>query len=151
MPVYLIHAAKGCLAPPAKARVAQAITKVHRELTGTHSFLVQVIFKDHMPGDFFLGGVAQDEPNIFVQGLNRAGRPPELKKNLTLRLVDVVAEASSISRRHIWVYVDERPAAQMVEFGYLLPEPGNEVAWLEGVSSDDRKYMEDIGRASANS
>lgn len=146
MPVYLIHTAAGGLTPPAKTRIAQAITKCHRELTGTHSFLVQVIFKEHLPGDFFLGGVSQEQPNIFVQGMNRAGRPPELKKNLTLRLVDVIAEAASISRRHIWVYVDERPAAQMVEFGYLLPEPGKEVEWLEGISGDDRKYMEDIGR-----
>jgi phenylpyruvate tautomerase PptA (4-oxalocrotonate tautomerase family) len=146
MPVYIIHATEGSLAPAVKTRIAAEITKAHRDLTGTQGFLVQVIFKEQAPGNVFLGGTPQAKHNVFVQGLHRAGRPPELKKTLTRRLVDCIAEAASISRRYIWIYVDERPAAQMVEYGHLLPEPGNEVEWLHNLPSDDRNYLEEIDR-----
>lgn len=52
------------------------------------------------------------------------------------------------------VYVTEIPARQMAEYGHVLPEPGDEQMWLDGLPAEDRAYMQGVGMreaASANS
>jgi hypothetical protein len=48
--------------------------------------------------------------------------------------------------RDVWVYVGELPARQMIEFGHLLPEPGDEPAWTAALSAADREFMQSIGK-----
>nr|WP_237182054.1 hypothetical protein [Paraburkholderia tropica] len=61
-------------------------------------------------------------------------------------MVGVVARAANTDSRYVWVYLAELPAAQMVEYGKLLPSPGGELAWLESMSQEDRDYLTSVGR-----
>jgi hypothetical protein len=33
----------------------------------------------------------------------------------------------------------------MAEYGHVLPEPGDEAAWLAGLPSEDREFMKATG------
>jgi phenylpyruvate tautomerase PptA (4-oxalocrotonate tautomerase family) len=142
MPVYIVYSSTGQLSPDAKKEVAHAITEAHHALTGTHSFMAQVIFQEQQPGNVFVGGIPQGTANIFVHGMNRLGRSTELKRDPTRRIVADVSKAASTPTRNIWVYIDELPATQMAEYGHLLPQPGQESEWVEGLPAADREYME---------
>ena len=48
--------------------------------------------------------------------------------------------------RSVWVYVGELPARQMIEFGHLLPEAGDEPAWTAALPAADREFMQSIGK-----
>jgi phenylpyruvate tautomerase PptA (4-oxalocrotonate tautomerase family) len=142
MPVYIVYAAVDRLSPGVKEAVARAITDAHRDLTGTNSFLAQIRFQEHEAGDVFHGGVRSTSDSIFVHGLNRLGRAPDVKRRLTERIVRDVAMAVSMPTRDVWVYIDELPATQMAEYGHILPEPGKEAEWLDRLPAADRDYME---------
>jgi hypothetical protein len=79
---------------------------------------------------------------VFVHGHIRAGRSPERKRQLLLELVAAVASAGAIAPNRIWAYVAELPPGQMAEYGHVLPEPGEEGAWLAGLPAADRALME---------
>jgi hypothetical protein len=46
----------------------------------------------------------------------------------------------------VWVYVTEIPAKQMAEYSHVLPDPGDEKAWLEELPAKDRTYMQSVGK-----
>lgn len=142
MPTYNVSAASGLLSAPVKARIAQEITRVHSEATGAQSFFAQVIFHDIADGNHFLGGRPLASNQVFVHGHIRAGRNAEQKRSLIVNLVDAVSAATSIEKRTIWAYIAELPPAQMVEYGYVLPEPGTEQAWLDAMPEGDRGFIE---------
>jgi hypothetical protein len=50
------------------------------------------------------------------------------------------------SSRSVWVYVAELPPRQMIEFGHLLPEAGDEPAWTAALSAEEREFMQSIGK-----
>jgi hypothetical protein len=44
-----------------------------------------------------------------------------------------------------WIYIVDLQARQMVEFGHVLPEPGDEPAWTAALPQSDREMMQAIG------
>jgi hypothetical protein len=42
--------------------------------------------------------------------------------------------------------VAELPPRQMIEFGHLLPEAGDEPAWTAALPAADREFMQSIGK-----
>jgi hypothetical protein len=44
----------------------------------------------------------------------------------------------------VWVYLVELPPHSMAEFGYLLPEPGDEQAWADALSEGDRAWIQSL-------
>ena len=146
MPTYIVHAPSGRLSAAQKAELAREITQAHQEATGAPGFFAQVLFVDVSPKNWFVGGAPPGTDQVFLHGQVRAGRPPELKRALLLRLVELLANVSGCPKAHVWVYLAELPATQMVEYGHLLPEPGGEAAWLEGLPAAERSLMESTGR-----
>jgi phenylpyruvate tautomerase PptA (4-oxalocrotonate tautomerase family) len=142
MPTYHVTAAAGLLDADAKSRIAQEITRVHSEATSAQSFFAQVIFHDVTQGNHFLGGKPLASEQVFIHGFIRAGRTADQKRALIQNMVDAVADATSIAKRFLWAYLSELPPSQMVEYGYILPEPGAENAWLESMPADDRLFVE---------
>jgi|APFre7841882724_1041349.scaffolds.fasta_scaffold01679_13 phenylpyruvate tautomerase PptA (4-oxalocrotonate tautomerase family) len=141
MPVYMVYVSAGRFSPEGKGAVARAITNAHRELTGTQHFLAQVSFQEQQAGNVFLGGVQQGGDLIFVHGHHRLGRPADLKHRLAAKIVDDISKAAGVEKRHIWLYIDEMPANQMIEYGRFLPEPGQEQAWFDAISGDEKAFM----------
>lgn len=60
-------------------------------------------------------------------------------------LVSSLSKLSGLLSRDVWVYVTEIPARQMAEYGHVLPEPGDEQMWLDGLPAEDRAYMQGVG------
>ena len=142
MPTYRVVAASGLLSAEKKQRIAQGITRVHNRVTGVQAFFAQVIFTDISAGDHFVGGAPLKGDQVFVHGHIRAGRTPERKRQLLLDLVAAVASGGAIAPNRIWAYIAELPPGQMAEYGHILPEPGEESAWLAALPVADRELME---------
>lgn len=141
MPVYMVYVSAGHLSPEMKGEVARAITDAHRDLTGTQHFLAQISFQEQPTGNVFLGGVEQGGDLIFIHGHHRVGRPVDLKHRLAAKIVDDVAKVMNVGKRHVWLYIDEIPANQMIEYGRFLPEPGQENAWFNAIADDEKEFM----------
>jgi phenylpyruvate tautomerase PptA (4-oxalocrotonate tautomerase family) len=144
MPTYVVSTASGRLSAEMKHQIAREITRAHNVATGAQPFFAQVIFREVPKGDHFIGGNPLRAEQIFVHGHIRAGRSAGQKRSLLQDLVTSIAKVTSVAPRFIWAYLCELPPAQMIEYGHVLPEPGSESSWLEGLPPDDREYMQSL-------
>ena len=147
MPTYTVTASDSCLDAQKKAKFASAITRVHSETTGAPICFAQVIFNHISSEDYFVGGAPLRAQQVFVYGQIRGGRTAESKGALISQILAVVSEASELERNRVWIYLVDIPARQMVEFGHVLPEPGDEPAWMAALPETDRKMMQNVGVA----
>ena len=146
MPTYHCTSPAGLLDAAKKSAIAAEITRVHNAVTGAASFFAQVIYTDIAKGNHFMGGAPLSADQIFVHGFIRAGRSVPDRQRLVTELVAGIAGLSGLPKKLVWVYVTEIPARQMAEYGHLLPEPGDEKAWLDGLPAEDRAYMQSVGK-----
>jgi phenylpyruvate tautomerase PptA (4-oxalocrotonate tautomerase family) len=145
MPTYIVSAPASRLTSQMKQRIASRITESHSNATGARGFFAQVIFREVAQGDHFLGGGPLMADHIYVHGHIRAGRTADQKRRLLDAIVNVMVDAAATESRYVWAYLSELPPSQMVEYGKVLPEPGNEGEWLESLSVEDRAYLLGIG------
>jgi phenylpyruvate tautomerase PptA (4-oxalocrotonate tautomerase family) len=146
MPTYYCSSAHGRLSAEQKGRIAGEITRIHAEVTGAPSYFAQVIFTEVMPGDWFMGGVPVKHDHIFVYGHIRAGRAAVDKTRMIKLMAEALAQAAGVdNRRAVWVYINELQPRQMIEFGHVLPEPGDEPAWTDALPETDRSFMQSVG------
>ena len=146
MPTYTVLSPAGQLDSARKAEIARNITRVHNEVTGAQTFFAQVVFQEIGGGDWYMGGAPLAGDQVYLYGHIRGGRPREMKAKLVLGLRDVVQAGADVDKSKVWVYLVELPPAHMVEYGHMLPEPGEEAAWLGAMSAEDRALLEAIGR-----
>jgi phenylpyruvate tautomerase PptA (4-oxalocrotonate tautomerase family) len=144
MPTYFVTAPAGRLSASDKQNIATDITEIHKQVTGAESFFAQVFFQETAPGNHFMGGVPVKHDGVFVYGHIRAGRTAAQKRDLLRRIVEAIGLRTSIKKRHLWAYVSELPPGQMVEYGHVLPEPGDEDNWLASLPAADRAHMQKI-------
>ena len=142
MPTYTVTTPEGCLTADRRAAIAREITRVHSETTGAPTYFAQVIFNEVAPGRYFVGGQLLHGLQLFVNGQIRAGRSKESKDALIAQMLGAVAKAAGLPANHVWIYITDLIPRQMVEFGNVLPEPGNEAEWTERLAPADRAHME---------
>ena len=130
MPTYVCAAAAGRLTPDQKTEIVRSITAIHHEETGAPRYFVQVIFDDVAPGSHFVAGRPAPADQIWVRGDIRAGRTDEQKAQMARRIMQDVSKASGAAEEAVWVYLCEIPAANIAEYGRLMPLPGSEDAWF---------------------
>lgn len=128
MPIYTCTVRSGDLSPEQKATLAREITGVHCEVTGAPALFVHVFYNEVAPGDGFVGG--KPFSTNAITGLIRAGRSPDDKARLLFGISDAWSRVTGRSEREVMVAVQDVPAKNIVEDGVLLPEPGEEAAWL---------------------
>jgi phenylpyruvate tautomerase PptA (4-oxalocrotonate tautomerase family) len=126
MPTYTVASVEGTLDAPKRAKIASAITRIHSETTGAPTYFAQVIFTEIAPDCYFVGGSPLKGQQVFVNGQIRGGRSAETKDSLIAQITAAVAEASKLANRNVWVYITDLVPRQMVEFGHVLPEAGDE-------------------------
>ncbi len=136
MPTYTVTTPEGCLTNDKRAAIAGEITRVHSETTGAPTYFAQVIFNEVAPGKYFVGG-----QQLFVNGQIRAGRTTESKDALIAQMLGAVAKAAGLPANHVWIYISDLIPRQMVEFGNVLPEPGDEAKWTDALPPADRAHM----------
>jgi phenylpyruvate tautomerase PptA (4-oxalocrotonate tautomerase family) len=143
MPTYVISAPRGRLSLPQKTLMAASITNTHCEVTAAPAFFAQVIFHEVAAGDYFIGGQPlQDEDQVYLHGHIRSGRDVKTKELLALKLMQAVASAAELAPHCVQVYLAEIPARQIVEYGRLLPLPGDEAAWEQSLSDEVRQRID---------
>lgn len=146
MPTYFVTAQEGRLSAAQKQAIAAAITRVHNAVTAAPAYFAQVIFKSIESGDWFMGGAPLNQESLFVHGHIRGGRSAVDRGRLMVQMAGELAAAASMQPHSIWIYIAELPSRAMIEFGHVLPEPGDEPAWTAALPDEDRTRMQAIGR-----
>lgn len=145
MPTYTCIVPAGRLSGDQKARIAAGITRVHHEVTGAATFFAQVIFQEIAEGNYFVGGRLLADDQIFINGQIRAGRSAIDRARLLRELHACITAAADAKATSVWIYITDLPARDMIEYGHVLPEPGQETAWLDNLPTDDRARMRNTG------
>lgn len=145
MPTYTVTSANLVLTTPQEADIAVAITHSHHENTGAPAYFAQVFFSAIGSGKHYIGGKPYGTRHLFVHGLIRSGRSLDVKASLTRDIAARAATIAGIGPEDIWVYIQDIPATQMVEFGRTLPEPGAEEAWRDAMSAQKIRDLKATG------
>lgn len=145
MPTYTLTVPANLLNQGQKAAVAQAVTQTHSDVTGAATFFAQVIIGEIAEGNYFVGGKVLAGRQAYLQGQIRSGRSAPDRKRLLLALRDAVAASCDLAKCDVWVYLIDLPARDMIEYGHILPEPGDEQAWMDGLPETDRLRTQKTG------
>ena len=80
-------------------------------------------------------------PQVYVHGLVREGRSIEIKQALMNQMLEEIAQIINITAEKVWIYLQDIPATQMIEFGRFLPAPGDEAEWEKGMTPEKRASL----------
>ncbi|MHA6641057.1 tautomerase family protein [Mesorhizobium sp. A623] len=130
MPTYACWTAGGRLTSAQRTDIAKAITTIHAEEGRAPRYFVQVLFNEIQPASHFIGGLSAPEDLIWVRADIRSGRTVEQKKAIMERIADGLSTIAKVGREDVWVYISDIPATGVLEFGQVLPPPGEEDAWF---------------------
>lgn len=144
MPTYVCSARAGLLDDAQKVAIAQAITRNHSAATGAPPYFVQVVHDEKGPTDRFLGGEVA-EKHVWIRGDVRAGRTVVQRTGLMLGIMKDVAAIVAIPESDIWVYLCNLEPTDMVEYGHVLPAPGDEQAWFDRLPAPLQDYLMKLG------
>ena len=146
MPTYTVTNSNFNLSSKQQKKLAEGITKVHNIVTGANTYFAQVIFNKTNKNNHFMGGKKVKEASMFLLGQIRAGRSKEVKDKLITDLKDVLVKNSKLDETQVWVYINDLPPSQMIEYGAVLPESGKENEWFTNLSPKLRKKLSEIER-----
>jgi phenylpyruvate tautomerase PptA (4-oxalocrotonate tautomerase family) len=136
MPTYVCTTSTGRLNKGQKEQIVQKVTRVHSQEGGNvPEWLVQVIFKEVERGNIYINKRNADD-QVWIRGDIRAGRSDAQKTAMVERMMNECAEAIGIDKSYIWVYICD--ADKTAEFGEVLPEPGQEEAWVARLPKEVR-------------
>ena len=141
MPTYIVKYSNFKLTPKQKKFIADGITKTHSKFTGANTFFAQVIFQKNEKSSHFMGGKLAKNKEIFLNGQIRAGRTLIIKKKLILGLREVLTQNTKLKKDFVWVYLEDLPPQQMIEYGEILPKSGEEKKWFKSLSVSLRKRL----------
>ena len=141
MPTYTVTNSNFNLTLKQQKKIAEGITKVHNIVTGANTYFAQVIFNKTKKNNHFMGGKKVKESSLFLLGQIRAGRPKKIKNKLISELKDTLIKNSKLNETQIWVYIIDLPPSQMIEYGSILPESGEEKKWFSSLSLKLRKKL----------
>ncbi|WP_158810927.1 tautomerase family protein [Beijerinckia sp. L45] len=144
MPTYVCTARSGSSSDQQKEAIAKAISHAHSEATGAPSYFVQVVFDEKGAADRFLGGQPADR-HIWIRGDIRAGRTAEQRGRLMLQIMRDVSAIAGVPETGIWVYLCNLVPTDMVEYGHVLPAPGEEEAWFETLPQALQAFLIGLG------
>jgi phenylpyruvate tautomerase PptA (4-oxalocrotonate tautomerase family) len=144
MPTYIVKYSNFKLSPKEKKLIANGITKTHSKCTGANTFFAQVIFQKNEKNSHYMGGKLVKNKEIFLNGQIRSGRTSQVKKKLILKLREVLIKSTKLNKDFIWVYLEDLPSQQMIEYGEILPKSGKEKQWFKLLPNDLKKRLVEL-------
>ena len=124
MPLYRCAMREGLTSEEQRARIAKDVVRIHCDVTGAPPSFVHAFFSETPADELPEGRVA------FVLGSIRRGRTDEQKARIVTELADAVANVLDREADRVGVATVDVPSKWIMEGGELLPEPGEEAAWL---------------------
>lgn len=124
MPLYICNSKAGTVPAEARARIADDVTRIHCEVTGAPPQFVHVFFfedRDSPP----LG-----DKSAMLFGQIRHGRTDTQKAQICAEMRQSIHKHAGIALDDIMAFTRDTPASWVMEGGDVLPEPGEEEAWL---------------------
>jgi phenylpyruvate tautomerase PptA (4-oxalocrotonate tautomerase family) len=115
---------EGLTSEEQRARIAKDVVRIHCDVTGAPPSFVHAFFSETPADELPEGKVA------FVLGSIRRGRTDEQKARIVSELADAVANVLDREADRVGVATVDVPSKWIMEGGELLPEPGEEAAWL---------------------
>ena len=148
MPTYVCYLPRDRFSPDQKRKIVDAITFRHSEATGAPSYFVQVVIEEAR-ADRYLGGEHTSD-HIWVRGDIRAGRTEEQRTGLMTKMMQDISLVTSVRQENVWIYLCNLDPTDMIEYGHVLPAPGQEKAWFESLPGSLRTYLAKLGTTKAN-
>ena len=136
MPTYFVNLSNIKLKKNVKEKLAKQITKIHNKATGANKYFAQVIFNDTKRGNHFMGGKIVSKSEIFIYGHIRSGRTSKVKNKLIKGLREIIKENTKLKKDNIWVYLLDLRPNQMIEYGEILPQSGDEKNWFKNLPTE---------------
>ena len=100
------------------------MTRIHCEVTGGVPQFVHAFFVEDD------AGMLPADKRALMLGSIRAGRTQEQKDRLVAELTRSLARILDVPADRVPVVTVDVPARWVMEGGDLLPEPGDEAAWI---------------------
>ena len=125
MPLYRFAIREGLSDEAQRARIAKEVVRIHCGVTGAPPSFVHAFFDERPPAELPDGQVA------FVLGTIRWGRTDAQKAEIASELQRSVGAALGCADAEVGVVTVDIPSKWNMEGGAILPEPGEEAAWLE--------------------
>ena len=141
MPTYTVKYSNFNLSQKQKASLAIDISKTHSKYTGANTFFAQIIFQKNKKNSHFMGGKLVKSKEIFLNGQIRSGRTAKIKKKLILGLRKILIKNTNLKKDYVWVYLEDLLPDQMIEYGEVLPNSGQEKKWFNSLSPSLKKRL----------
>ena len=131
MPIYRLKVPQGSVSLELREKIAMDYTDIHCGSTNAPRSFVHVFFDEYPEGD------PAYPTRYYLDAINRAGRPQEVKDQLLNDLLDSFVARTGVSRDEVGGRIGETPASWIMEGGAVLPEPGQETAeWYAHATAD---------------
>ena len=124
MPLYRFAVLEGLTTDAQRAHIAKEVVRIHCGVTAAPPSLVHAFFAEAT------SSALPDGKSVFVVGSIRSGRTDEQKAQIVAELTDSIATTIGRQQTEVGVVTVDVPAKWIMEGGELLPEPGEEEAWL---------------------
>jgi phenylpyruvate tautomerase PptA (4-oxalocrotonate tautomerase family) len=149
MPTYVCSVLENSVDDSQKGTIAEAIARIHSEVTGAPIFFCQTVIEEKKPTDRFLGPTRASS-QIWIRGDIRAGRTETQRTQMMLRMMEEVSRIATVRKEEIWVYICNLTPTDMVEYGHVLPKPGEETAWFDALPKSLQDHMRKLGTSREN-
>jgi phenylpyruvate tautomerase PptA (4-oxalocrotonate tautomerase family) len=130
MPIYTCTTTESTLPAPIKAALAREIATIHSEINHVPSTYVNVVFHELTADNVYTDG-APASP-VLVSGWIREGHPKAEVTRLATEIAAAITRIAAVAAEQVLVVFESSPASFAVEGGRVLPEPGQEQAWITG-------------------
>ncbi len=130
MPVYTCTTTTSTLTADVKGALAQEISRIHAEINHVPTTYVNVVFHELAAGGIYTDGVPANP--VLVNGWVRSGHPADKTTRLATEIATAVSRIADVDPDRVLMVIQNSPASGAVEGGRILPEPGQEQAWIAG-------------------
>jgi phenylpyruvate tautomerase PptA (4-oxalocrotonate tautomerase family) len=131
MPTYVCYAHRGEITVEQKSEIAAGIARIHSRFTGAPVAFSQCVFRSLEPDEHFIGVRPAPGNGVFVVGHIRAGRSNSAKNHILVGITELLTRVLTVPESVVWVYLNDVASNDMVEFGRVLPELGDEQGWVD--------------------
>jgi phenylpyruvate tautomerase PptA (4-oxalocrotonate tautomerase family) len=128
MPIYTCTANDATFTAQTKRALAAEVAAIHAEINHVPSTYVNVVFHELPIADVYTDGVPAAP--VLMNGWVRQGHPAEETTRLAVAIADAITRITGVDAERVLVVIENSPAYGAVEGGRVLPEPGEEAAWI---------------------